>query len=102
MLGTPPEGIENSYKLFHNEVLVNDNTILVTMDGRKVSYNTYNIINQLITTSPVFCEQIEKSLRNLMQKSTMISGTCTKERHRFFNVLHEKVKMLRCRIERMG
>jgi hypothetical protein len=37
-----------------------------------------------------------------MQKSTMISGTCTKERHRFFNVLHEKVKMLRCRIERMG
>ena len=101
MLGTPPEGIENSYKLFHNEVLVNDNTILVSMDGRKISYNTYNIINQLITTSPVFCDQIEKSLRILMQKSTMISGTSSKERHRFFNTLHEKVRMLRCRIERM-
>ena len=99
--GTPPEGIHYSYKLFHNEVFVNDNTILVSMDGRKVSYNTYNVINQLITSSPMFCEQIEKSLRNLMQKSTIISGTSSKERQRFFNTLHEKVKLLRDRIDRM-
>jgi hypothetical protein len=72
------------------------------MDGRNISFNTYNIINQLITTNPVFCDQIEKSLRNLMQKSTMISGTSSKERHRFFNVLHEKVRTLRCRIEKMA
>lgn len=102
MLGSNPEGVENSYKLFHNDVLVNDNTIHVSMDGRKICYNTYNVINQLITTSPVFCDQIEKSLRNLMQKSTLISGTSSKERHRFFNVLHEKVRTLRCRIEKMA
>jgi hypothetical protein len=98
--GSPSQGIENSYKLFNNEVLVSDNTILVNMDGHKVSYNTYNVINQLITTNPAFCDQIEKSFRNLMQKSTMISGTSAKERHRFFNILHEKVKLLRTRIER--
>ncbi len=102
MRGTPAEGIENNYRLFHNEVLVSDNTILVNMDGQKISYNTYNVINQLITTNPVFCNQIEKSFRNLMQKSTMISGTSAKERYRFFNILHEKIKMLRSRIERMG
>jgi hypothetical protein len=97
---SPCQGIENSYKLFNNEVLVSDNTILVNMDGQKVSYNTYNVINQLITSNPVFCDQIEKSFRNLMQKSTMISGTSAKERHRFFNILHDKVKTLRTRIER--
>ncbi|MEI6435416.1 MAG: hypothetical protein WCP32_11270 [Bacteroidota bacterium] len=102
MLGNKPEGIENNYKLFHNEVLVTDNTILVKTDGQKTSYNTYNVINQLITTNPVFCNQVENSLRNLMQKSTMISGTSAKERYRFFNILHEKVKTLRYRIERMG
>jgi len=102
ILGANPEGVENSYKLFHNDVLVNDNTILVCMDGRKTSYSTYNVINQLITTNPVYCDQIEKSLRNLMQKSTMISGTSSKERHRFFNALHEKVKVLRTRIEKMA
>ncbi len=99
---SPAEGIENTFKLFNNEVLVTDNTILVETDGKKTSYNTYNVINQLITTNPVFCNHIEKSLRNLMQKSTMISGTSAKERCRFFNKLHEKVRMLRSRIERMG
>jgi hypothetical protein len=100
-LGTPAEGIENSYKLFNNEVLVSDNTIMATMDGQKTSWFTYNVINQLITTNPVFCNQVDKTLRNLMQKSTMISGTSAKERHRFFNKLHENVKALRTRIERM-
>jgi hypothetical protein len=98
--GNTVEGIENSYRLYHNEVLVSDNTILVNTDGHKTSYNTYNVINQLITTHPVFCNQIENSLRNLMQKSTMISGTSAKERHRFFNILHEKVKNLKSRMER--
>lgn len=101
MLGGSAEGIEGSYKLYHNEVLVSDNTILVKADGRKTSYNTYNVINQLITSNPVFCDQIENSLKNLMQKSTMISGTSAKERYRFFNILHEKVNALRIRIERM-
>jgi hypothetical protein len=101
MRGKSAEGIENNFKLYHNEVLVTDNTILVKADGQKTSYNTYNVINQLITTNPVFCDQIENSLRNLMQKSTLISGTSAKERHRFFKTLHEKVRALRSRIERM-
>jgi hypothetical protein len=98
----PVEGIENNYKLYHNEVLVTDNTILVKTDGQKTSFNTYNVINQLITANPVFCNQVENSLRNLMQKSTMISGTSAKERYRFFNILHEKIKIQKSRIERMG
>jgi hypothetical protein len=101
MLGTPAAGIENSYRLFNNEVLVSDNTILVTVDGQKTCYCTYNVINQLITTNPAFCNQVDKTLRNLMQKSTIISGTSAKERHRFFNKLHENVKALRTRIEKM-
>ena len=101
MFGREPEGIANNYRLFHNEVLVSDNTILVQVDGQKTSYTTYNVINQLITTNPVFCDQVENSLRNLMQKSTMISGTSAKERYRFFNILQEKVRAQRIRIEKM-
>jgi hypothetical protein len=101
ILGSPAEGVENSYKLFINEVLVSDNTILVNMEGQKTSYYTYNVINQLITTNQAFCNQVDRMLRNLMQKSTLISGTSAKERHRFFNRLHENVRILRTRIERM-
>jgi hypothetical protein len=99
--GAVREGIENNYRLYHNEVLVTDNTILVSMDGKKVSYNTYNVISQLVTTNPAFCDQIDKTLRNLMQKSTLISGTSAKERYRFFNILHEKVNTLRIKIGKM-
>jgi hypothetical protein len=100
-LGATPEGVENSYRLFNNEVLVSDNTILINMDGQKTSYFTYNVISQLVTTNPVFCDQVEKNLRNLMQKSTLISTTSAKERNRFFNTLHDKVALLKTRIERM-
>ena len=99
--GRPAEGIENNFRLYQNEVLVTDNTILATIDGQKISYNTYNVINQLITTNPVFCGQVEKSLRNLMEKSTLISGTSAKERNRFFKSLHDKVGNLRLKISRM-
>lgn len=102
MMGQRPEGVENTFRLYQNEVLVTDNTILVRTDGQRTCYNTYNVINQLITTNPVFCRQVENTLRNLMQESTMISGTSAKERHRFFNILHEKVRTLRTRIERLA
>ncbi|HNY02068.1 MAG TPA: helix-turn-helix domain-containing protein [Bacteroidales bacterium] len=95
MYEKPAEGVEGNFRLFRNEVLVTDNTILVTADGRRTSYNTYNVINQLITTNPVFCSQVEFALRNLMQHSTLISGTSAKERYSFFNILHEKVETLR-------
>ncbi|MFZ4522081.1 MAG: hypothetical protein ACOYNC_10260 [Bacteroidales bacterium] len=101
MRGTEPLGIENNFRLYHNEVLVTDNTILVKTDGQKTSYNTYNVINQLITTNTVFCDQIENSLRNLMQKSTLISATSAKERNRFFKTLHEKVNTLRTHLGKM-
>jgi len=99
--GRQAEGIPNTFRLYNNEVLVTDNIVLVNTDGKKASYYTYNVINQLITSDPVFCDQVENSLANLMQKSTIISGTSAKERYRFFNILHEKVRALRGRIERM-
>ena len=97
--GTEPKGVEGSFRLYYNEVLLSDNTILVTVEGNKITYHTYNIINLLITTNKTFCDQIDNSLRNLMQKSTLISGTCAKERSRFFNHLVERLHGLRTRID---
>ena len=98
--GADPKGIADTFRLYYNEVLLSDNTILVKMDGRKVTYLVYNIINLLVTANPVFCSQIENSLRIIMQKSTLISGTSAKERNRFFNQLIEKIKTTRDRITR--
>jgi hypothetical protein len=72
----------------------------VALDDRRAVYLTYNVINLLVTTDPRFCAQIERSIRVLMQKSTLISGTSAKERNRFFNHLEEKVRAARERILR--
>ena len=99
LYGSEPKGVEGSFKLYLNEVFLSDNTILVIIDGNKVTYHTYNIINLLITTNSTFCDQIENSLRILMKKSSLISGTSAKERNRFFNHLAERVRTLKEKIK---
>jgi hypothetical protein len=92
--GSQPEGVEGNFKLFNNEVLLGDNTLLVSRDNIKNVYATYNVINLLITSNATFCAQIEGSLRNLMHKSTLISGTSEKERNKFFNSILDKIREL--------
>jgi hypothetical protein len=89
--GEPPSGMEGMYKLYLNEVLLGDNTIHVTTDGKKNVYLTYNVINLLKTSDEGFSKQIGDSLHNLMQKSTQISSSAAKERNRFFNHLAAEI-----------
>ncbi|MBM3436452.1 MAG: hypothetical protein FJY07_09590 [Bacteroidetes bacterium] len=93
--GSTADGVEGSYRLYYNEVLLGDNTIYTRMDANQTTYLTYNVINLLTTSDPAFCSQIEKSLKILMQKSMLISSTSAKERSRFFNHTLDKIKELR-------
>jgi hypothetical protein len=97
LLGHPKEGIDGSYRLYCNEVLQGTNTIFVRMDDRVILYLTYNVINLLVTENPRICGQVETSLRNLSRKSTLISSTSEKERHKFFNGLYLKINNLRAK-----
>jgi hypothetical protein len=97
--GTNPEGIEGSYKLYCNEVLLGDNTIFVKMDGNPMTFFTFDVINLLITSNPSFCLQNERSLRTQMKESTLISSTSAKDRNRFFIKIIEKINGLRKRME---
>lgn len=97
--GTNPEGIEGSYKLYCNEVLLGDNTIFVKMDGNPITFFTFDVINLLITTNPLFCEHNERSLRTQMKESTLISSTSAKDRNRFFIKILDKINGLRKRME---
>jgi len=99
MHGTIPDGIDGNYKLYCNEVLLGDNTIFILKDGRAKTFLTYNVINLLVTENSLLCNQVETSLRNLTKKSTLISSTSEKERHRFFNTLFQKIDDLRGRIQ---
>jgi len=85
--GQPPEGIPNSFMMYENEVVLNDNTIFVRMGENVITYLTFNQISLLVTTDPSFCNSIEQYMHGLMKKANLISASNEKERNRFFNKL---------------
>ncbi len=99
LYGTQPEGIEGTFKLYCNEVLLGDNTIFVRTDDVKTTFFTFNVINLLITSNPTFCEHTEQSLHTLMKQSTLISASASKDRNRFFIRILDKINGLRKRME---
>jgi len=92
LYGEKPAGTNNNFKLFFNEISTGHNTGLAETDGQLTVYLNHGVMNYIVTRDQKFCEQTKKSLENTMRKSTLISSVSEKERHRFFNVLHEKVE----------
>jgi hypothetical protein len=96
--GQTPEGIENSYQFYENDVVLNDNTILAKVDDKTIIYLTFNVLSLLVTTNPFFCETIRKHLKGLMMKSNLLSMVSAKERNRFFNRIINNIEQFRSSI----
>jgi len=80
-----------SFKMYFNEVVTLDNSILAILDGTKISFLTHTIFNFMLTRDLGFCEYAHDSIQTLMRKSTYISSVSEKERLRFFNKMREKI-----------
>lgn len=89
--GNAPVGVEGNFQLFHNDLILADNTILVKAGDTCATYLTSNAINLLQSHDRAFFEYNYAWGRNLLSKSVPISGTAEKERNRFFRILHEKI-----------
>ena len=87
-----------SYQLYYNEVLHTDNTILVRADDVKMAYLTNNGHNSLFTLDQNFYDSTLRSVKNLIEKSSLISGSSEKERSRIFSSYQKKIEQLRSTI----
>lgn len=90
--------LSGKFDLYYNEIEIGDNTVFFSMDDRRMVMKTYNMLNLLSTTDPVFCENIEKYIKTILQKSVPISSSSEKERLKFFNAMHTKVNEFEKRI----
>jgi len=79
------------YKIYVNEFILGDNTILAMLGDRRITYVNHSVLNYLVTSDPGFCEYTYQHIRNIIKRSTLISEVGEKERKRFFNILREKV-----------
>ena len=90
--GKKPAGKEGNFLLYYNDILLIDQTILVKAGDNISTYITNNGINLLQTYNKNFFQYNYQWCKNLIQKSTLISGTGEKERNKFFLKLNDKIQ----------
>ena len=81
----------SEFKMYFNEVLLGDNTILIELDGIKMCYMTHTTINFMLTKDVEFTKNMYNHIQNQMKRSTLISEVSEKERSRFFRIVREKI-----------
>lgn len=94
LYGTDPMGQEGNYMLYYNDLILTDNTILIISDETRMTYITSNAINLLLTDDPVFYERNYQWGKNMISKSTLISGSAEKERYKFFRGIEDQIHQL--------
>jgi transcriptional regulator with XRE-family HTH domain len=93
--GRAPLGKEGNLRVYHNDIILADNTIMVRSGEDIVTYLTSNAINLMQTYNRSFYEYNYQWGRNLLSKSIQISGAAEKERNRFFLQLREQIDSVR-------
>jgi hypothetical protein len=79
------------FTLLSTDVTLGTNCIRVQANDLVYSYVSFNTLNSLTTTNKEFCQETEFWMKNLEQKSILISGVAERQRYRFFADMYEKV-----------
>lgn len=82
---------EETYQLYSSEVVLGTNCIYVKSGDFKHAYISFNTMNSLTTNNLEFCDETEHWIKNIIRKSTLISGVAEKQRYQFFSVLNKHI-----------
>lgn len=89
---------EGNFRLYLSDVMIGNNNILVKLGETQVTYLTHNTLNYLITIDQGFCKETDGWIKNLMRKSTLLSGASEKQRNQFFRKAQDNIRALQGRI----
>jgi transcriptional regulator with XRE-family HTH domain len=90
--GAGEAGYKAPLKLYINEIILGNNSIMVELDGQRTSFINYIVLKYISSTDKNFTEKTFNNFNNLVSRSVMISGTGEKERSKFFKTLRERVQ----------
>lgn len=82
-----------TFSLYNSDLVIGTNCIHVSLNGTVFSYISFNTLNSLTTSNQQFCEEIEHWMKNLIKKSTLISGIGEKQRFQFFNKTYKAIDL---------
>jgi hypothetical protein len=81
----------NDYRVYFNEVILGDNSLLIVLDSVKLSIIVHTTNNYMMTRDMAFSESLFDHMQMLMKRSTLISKVSEKERSKFFRTLRERI-----------
>ena len=93
-----PEPGSAEFRLFNNELVLGDNTLLAELGDVQVTFINHSFMHFMGTRDKLFNEAMFTNLNNLMQKSTLISTRDERERKRFFNCLRDELHRRKTKI----
>lgn len=88
-----------SFSLYSSDLIIGTNCIHIQNEFNSLSYLSFNTFNSLSTSNKPFCEEIEQWMKNLIKKSTLISGVAEKQRFQFFNKIYKSIDVSMERIK---
>ena len=80
------------YNLYVNDFVTGDNSQMLLIGGAKVSYLVHNHINYLSTNDEKYTTYHYGFLKNVMEKSILLSKTGERLRAGFFYMIHEEIE----------
>jgi hypothetical protein len=95
MRNKQPTAQSTDYRLFVNDFIIGDNSFLAVLNEAKVSILTHSALNALITRDQNFGEYTYNNVKNILRKSSLISGVGERERVMFFNLIRARIKAYR-------
>ncbi|WP_343328999.1 helix-turn-helix domain-containing protein [Polaribacter staleyi] len=89
---------ENSYHLYHNNLVSLLNTVLMKTDTHKKVFVPYTNLSYFKVSDENTTNQIEQHLKIQLEFSNNLSGDAAVERKKFFNILYQKVENRKIKI----
>ena len=97
--GNEPNTAESTkINMYYNATYLPDNTYYIEYEDSGQTIFTHNIMNTIRTADPVYNKDTKMILDRLMDNSTLISVSSSKERNKFFSSLNKTINNFKKRI----
>jgi hypothetical protein len=97
--GKVPDGkAEKNYELYHSDIQIINNSVLVNLDQTKAVYLSHFSFYTMSTMNDTYNEKTAAWLNSLIKRSVLISGVAEKQRYQFFKRMFQLIDDLKAKI----
>lgn len=90
---------DQKFELYHNELLLLNNNVLVEAGGRQTLFVPYTLLGYFVTEDKESCANVHRFFAQQTQSSIPLSQSGVRERNRFFNRAVRKIDYCREKLQ---